>query len=55
MKNKRQAHAALRPVTFDAAVIPRKPSFIGSADGTHVEMESGVFLVREVTSMPYTP
>ena len=44
MKNKRQARAALRPVTFDAAVIGRNPSFIRSAHGRHVEMESGIFL-----------
>src|ERR1700687_2989960 len=44
MKNKRQACAALRPITFDAAVIGRDPSFIRSAHGRHVEMESGILL-----------
>src|SRR6266480_6065961 len=44
MKNKRQACAALRPITFDAAVIRRNPSFIRSAHGRHIEMESGIFL-----------
>src|SRR5256885_14711672 len=44
MKNKRQACAALRPIACDAAVIRRKPSFIRSAHGSHIEMEGGVFL-----------
>src|SRR6266849_5951265 len=44
MKNKRQADAALRPVTFDGAMIRGNPSIIGSANGTHIEMESGSFL-----------
>src|SRR5712672_2062026 len=44
MKNKRQACAALRPVTFNAAVIGRNPSFIRSAYGRDIEMEAGIFL-----------
>src|SRR5260370_10627339 len=46
MKNKRQACAALRPVTFNAAMIRRKPSFIGSAYGSHIEMKRRVFQAK---------
>lgn len=38
MKNKREADVALRPATVDTAMIGRNPAFIGSADGSHIEL-----------------
>src|SRR5260370_35839407 len=40
MKNQWQTGAALDPVAFDAGMIRRNLSFIGSACGSHVEIEN---------------
>ncbi len=42
MKDQRQAGAALDPVAFNAGMNGRKLSFIGSAGGSHIEMEDGI-------------
>src|SRR5271169_719014 len=44
MKDKCQAHAALRPATVDAGMIRGNPAFIRSTRGSYIEMESGFFL-----------